>query len=85
MFASGSLQVAKFSKFSQPGLGSGPGQSGHCLAAWWPVAQGWDLPRSLESGSHSTVHCTGTVQAVLRCTLPRVTPYLHLQFIKSNC
>ena len=41
---------------------TGPG--GHCLAAWWPLALGWDLPRSLESGSlytvhWRTVHCTG--------------------------
>ena len=27
-----------------------------------------------------TVHCTGH-----SCTVHRVTPYLHLQFIKSNC
>ena len=58
---------------------------GLCLAAWSAGPGTGDLPRSLESGSlytvhWRTVHCTGH-----SCTVHRVTPYLHLQFIKSNC
>ena len=85
-------QVAKFSKFSQPRPGSGPalgpgqtpGRAGDdCLLpagrqlgagtcqGCWKVGHGTPV-------HWLTVQATHTVQT-------RVTPYLHLQFIKSNC
>ena len=60
-------------------------RAGLCLAAWSAGPGTGDLPRSLESGSLYTVHWRTVHCTSHSCTVHRVTPYLHLQFIKSNC